>query len=335
MGAGLAGLAVLAGASSHGSQPASAQAVSAPALALAEPIPAGVSATLVHQPCFGAASRNPEQLCVNPRLSLAVTPAPRIARTVPNTPCALIDGSPDVCEFGTPAAQAQATIALVGDSHAGHWRGAMVDVALAHRWRGLSITHTSCPLSKAVRKLPTPARFAACVAWKKEVFAWFQHHPEVHTVFVSGLSGGVGVYPSHGRTEFQTSVAGYIEAWNALPATVQHIIVIRDTPKMLADTNACVAAATRARRPPGSTCAVPRSEVLDPDPLVAAARRLRSPRVQVVDLTRFFCSAKLCYPVIGGALVLRDVTHMTSVFSASLGPYLLKAVNAAMSSWRG
>lgn len=300
----------------------------------AQPVPAGVSATLVHQPCFGAASRNPEQPCVNPRLSLAVTPAPRVARTVPNTPCTLIPGSPVVCEFGVPAAQAQATVALVGDSHAGHWRGAVADVALAHHWRGLSITHTSCPLSKAVRKLPTPARFAACVAWKKEVFAWFAHHPEVHTVFVSGLSGGVGVYPSRGRSEFQTSVAGYIDAWNALPATVQHIIVIRDTPKMLADTNACVAGAVRARRPPGSACAVPRGEVLDPDPLVAAARRLHSPRVQVVDLTRFFCSPQLCYPVIGGALVLRDVTHMTSVFSTSLGPYLLNAVNALMSSWK-
>ncbi|HYB23785.1 MAG TPA: SGNH hydrolase domain-containing protein [Solirubrobacteraceae bacterium] len=312
-----------ANASSNGAAPTALQ-----------PLPAGVSATLVRQPCFGAASRNPLRPCANPRLNLAVTPAPQIARSVPNTPCRLIRESPAVCEFGAPAGRAQATIALVGDSHAGHWRGALVDVALAHDWRGLSITHTSCPLSKAVRRLPTPARFRACAAWKNEVFAWFARHPEVHTVFVSGLSGGMGVYPSDGRSQFQTSVAGYIAAWSALPATVAHIIVIRDTPKMLADTNACVAVAVSARRPPGSACAVARSAVLDPDPLVAAARRLHSPRVQVIDMTHFFCGARLCYPVIGGALVLRDVTHMTSVYSTTLGPYLLGAVGALMASWK-
>jgi len=336
LGVGLAGVAVVtASASSNVAHKTHARGLPAAAVMPAQPVPAGVSAALVHQPCFGAASRNPLQPCVNARLNFAVTPAPQIARRVPNTPCKLILGSPDVCEFGVPAAQARATIALVGDSHAGHWRGAVADVALAHDWRGLSITHTSCPLSKAVRKLPTPARFEACVAWKNEVFAWFAHHAEVHTVFVSGLSGGAGVYPSDGRSELQTSEAGYVAAWNALPKSVQHIVVIRDTPKMLADTNACVAAAVRARRPPGVVCAVPRSEVLDPDPLVAAARRLHSPRVQVIDMTRYFCGSKLCYPVIGGALVLRDVTHMSSVYSTSLGPYLLRAVNALMASWNG
>lgn len=331
----IAGLAAAApGASSRGSQRTRAAPVPAAAVTTAQPVLAGVSAALVSQPCFGAASLDSERPCVNPRLRLAVTPAPRIAPTLPNTPCEFIAGSPDLCEFGAPAAQAQSTIALVGDSHAGDWRGALADVAVAHDWRGLSITHTSCPLSKAVRRLPTRARFNACVAWKSQVFAWFAHHPEVHIVFVAGLSGGVGVYPSDGRSQFQTSVAGYVAAWSALPATVQHIVVIRDMPKMLAGTNACVSGAMRHRRPAGIACAVPRSAVLDPDPLVAAARRLRSPRVQFVDLTRFFCDAKLCYPVIGGALVLRDLTHMTSVYSTSLGPYLLSAVDALMSSWK-
>ena len=54
---------------------------------------------------------------------------------------------------------------------------------------------------------------------------------------------------------------------------------------------------------------------------------MNSPRVQTVDLTRFFCDARLCYPVVGGVLVLRDNTHVTGAFSASLGPYLLQAVN--------
>ena len=216
---------------------------------------------------------------------------------------------------------------LVGDSHASGWRAAAQTVALAKRWHGLSVTHTSCPLSVAVRNLPDPVRFAHCAEWKQHVFQWFTHHPEISTVFVAGLSGGLGVIASAGRDEFSTSVAGYIGAWNALPATVKQIIVIHDTPKALGTTADCVARAMAAHRPAGAACAVPRRVALDPDPLVAAAHILGPPRLQVVDLRRLFCDARSCYPVIGGALVLRDITHMTATFAATLGPYLLRAVD--------
>lgn len=279
--------------------------------------------------CFGAASRDTRRPCHNPRLRYAVVPTPTVAPTLPNAPCAQIEHQDglDVCDFGVPADQATATVALVGDSHASGWRAAAQTLALAKRWHGLSVTHTSCPLSTAVRNLPDPVRFAQCAEWKQHVFQWFTEHPEISTVFVAGLSGGRGVIPSAGRDEFSTSVAGYIDAWNALPATVTHIVVIHDTPKVLSTTGACVARAMAAHQAAGAVCAVSRSRALDPDPLVAAADLLASPRVQVVDLRSLFCDADKCYPVIGGALVFRDVTHMTATFSATLGPFLLRAVD--------
>ena len=63
------------------------------------------------------------------------------------------------------------------------------------------------------------------------------------------------------------------------------------------------------------------------DPAVVAARRMGSERVRTINLTRMFCDARRCYPVIGGALVLRDENHMTAVFSGTLGTYLLQAVD--------
>jgi hypothetical protein len=238
-----------------------------------------------------------------------------------------------VCEFGVPAERASATFALVGDSHAGGWRAAAQTLALAKGWQGLSITHTSCPLSTAVRNLADPQRFALCAQWKTQVFQWFNHHPEVSTVLVAGLSGGRGVIPVPGQSEFETAVAGYIDAWNTLPASVRHVVVIHDTPKVLAGTAACVERAMALRRDAGVACAVPRARSLDPDPLVTAAHLVRSPRVQVVDLRRLFCDRRWCYPVIGGALVFRDVTHMTATFAATLGPYLLHDVDRLMTSW--
>jgi hypothetical protein len=79
---------------------------------------------------------------------------------------------------------------------------------------------------------------------------------------------------------------------------------------------------------------VPRAAALDPDAAVAAAQRLESSRVQVADLTRYFCDARRCYPVIGGALVHKDLHHMTAVFVTTLGPYLLNEVNRLSATWR-
>jgi hypothetical protein len=48
--------------------------------------------------------------------------------------------------------------------------------------------------------------------------------------------------------------------------------------------------------------------------------------VRLLDLTDFMCTATLCPPVVGGALVLKDADHLTRAFSTTLGPYLLRAL---------
>jgi hypothetical protein len=42
------------------------------------------------------------------------------------------------------------------------------------------------------------------------------------------------------------------------------------------------------------------------------------------DLLSHFCDPQRCYPVVGGALVYKDQTHLTTVFAETLGPYLLR-----------
>ena len=98
--------------------------------------------------------------------------------------------------------------------------------------------------------------------------------------------------------------------------------------------NGCVQRAIRARMPAGVRCAVPRSSALDPDPILAAARRTRSRRTSIVDLTRFFCDPSRCYPVIGSVLAFKDATHLTPVFAQTLAPFLLRAVTRIVTSRR-
>jgi len=67
---------------------------------------------------------------------------------------------------------------------------------------------------------------------------------------------------------------------------------------------------------------------------VVAAEQLHSRRVQVIDLTRFFCDFQLCYPVVGGALVYRNPDHLTATFATTAGPYLLQSLGQLMKTWR-
>ena len=149
-------------------------------------------------------------MCSNTALGHSVTPTPREARELPNSPCRPLEWRPSVCGFG--ARSGTTTIALVGDSHAGHWRAALDVVAQARGWRGLSITHSSCPLSEG-RSATFPSRALTRVrAWKDEVFAWFEHIPRSSTVFVGGLTGRLGRLPESRRSRLRDLGRG-------LPAT--------------------------------------------------------------------------------------------------------------------
>ena len=109
--------------------------------------------------CFGAAARDPNRpQCRSVERGSTVFPSPADALTLPNSPCQpqRAQSGPPVCAFGAAPSAARRTTALVGDRHAGHWRAALTVVARANGWSSLSITHSSCPLQKALRDLPGP-----------------------------------------------------------------------------------------------------------------------------------------------------------------------------------
>ena len=280
--------------------------------------------TLSRRPaCFGAASRDPVRRCENRALRRVVAPTPIEARDSPNAPCTRVErtGLLNVCAFGARKARATATIALIGDSHASHWRAALDVAAESRRWRALSIARTDCPLSEAVPDIPEPRR-SECVRWNAEVRGWLARHPEITAVFVSqSVARTVTVAPGHDA--FETRVRGYRDAWARLPRSIERIVVLRDTPRALSHgaTLECVERAMREDQNAGEACALPRSQALWRDPAAAAAER-EALRVSTIDLTRFFCDDEHCFAVVGGALVHKDLSHMTAVFAATLGPYL-------------
>ena len=278
--------------------------------------------------CFGAASRDPLKPCRNPALDLKVFPTPDDALLYPNSPCEPnYQAVPVECRFGVPLEEAKGTVALIGDSHATHWRSALQTVAEGYRWHGVSMTRTGCTFSTATPILPGTLT-EECLQWREDIKAWFAANPQVRTVFISQHPGDVEVPP--GKTAFGERVRGFRDAWKLLPDTVKHIVIIRDTPYVGIRTPDCIDRAVRRKQNPGTTCAIPVQRALKTDHAAIAAERFRSriPGLKLVDMTKFLCDEEYCYPVVGGALTHKDAGHITLVFGETLGPYLLRKVRA-------
>ena len=77
---------------------------------------------------------------------------------------------------------------------------------------------------------------------------------------------------------------------------------------------------------PGAALLAPARARLLTDEAAVAAQRTDSKRVKLIDLSDFMCDAQSCFPVVGGALVIKDIGHLTRTFSRSLGPYLARAI---------
>jgi hypothetical protein len=283
--------------------------------------------------CFGAAARDSEQPCSNPDLRHLVKPTPDAALLQLDSPCPL-EGDTGVlglCGFGVPAADATETVALIGDSHATHWRPTLDVVAHDKGWHVENMTRTSCPFSTAPIDKARALR-RDCAARNREVAAWLREHPEVETVFVAG-NAAVRVFGAKPRQRFERALAGYRAAFAMLPGSVRHIVVIRDSIKAKSGTLDCVRRAMRAHKRAGVVCALPLAKLRRSDAAAAAARELGAPRGQVIDLTSFQCSARLCFPVVGGVLVHKDIDHITRTFAVTLAPYLLRDYDRLAAAW--
>jgi hypothetical protein len=269
--------------------------------------------------CYGAAARDPHKHCA--KEAKTVTPTPDEAAITPNIACtrAEVGDMATSCAVGAPAETALATVAMLGDSHAAHWRATMEAVALRKKWRVLEIARPHCPFSFA-SPAPTEAGAGDCVSWNQRIIDWLAANPSVSTVFISDNAR----LPMAQR-DFAYRLDGFLRAFRALPATVTRAIVLRDPPTDRATSDDCVTRAVKRHRAPGSHCALPRSRALVRDSGITAAQQLGG-RFTTVDLTKFFCDRKRCFPVVGGVLVHKDVDHLTQDFAATLGPYLLRAI---------
>jgi hypothetical protein len=286
------------------------------------PATATVAVPIEFSRCWGAASRDPEHRCDNPALKDVVVPTPANALLVPtgfcNSELGVQAGGISICTFGVDPGVARGTIALIGDSHSTALRPAIGYVATVEHWYGLNYEHNGCGFSEAIMLVPD-GYASTCHTFSQDALAWLWQNREISTVVITGADE---------RGWRTSSAAGFRRLWRAIPPWVSRIFIVRDIPHEVLGESDCVQRALARHQPAGILCSQPRSKVLTRDLEAAAAVHSGSPRVHLIDLTPFFCGTRRCLPVVGGALTLTDLVHMSPEFALSLGPYLERDINA-------
>ena len=114
-------------------------------------------------------------------------------------------------------------------------------------------------------------------------------------------------------------VEGFSLRWAEVEALGTKVIALIDNPLPSADIDDCVGKNLSDL----SRCALRRSSAVGgsgaPALLAAAAK---TPGVDVVDLTDYFCDATTCPAVIGNVIVYRGGYHLTDTYIRTLAPIL-------------
>lgn len=226
-----------------------------------------------------------------------------------------------VCDYsdGRPGAP---TVWLTGDSHAEQWKLPLLELAKKNHWKLSYSLMGGCPVAdvsfSSYLGKSNPAKSAACMAAAKSIAAMIaQDRPE--KVFYSNFARQETVDDGTGRSQEAQYKEGLPKFWQQWVNAGSTVYVLADPPlnSFVRDPK-CVA--MNPLEP--LKCAVARSVAQPPDPLVAAAKAMGSPKVRLIDLTDHFCDADRCYGVVGNVAVYYDANHLNGEFSRLMAPFI-------------
>lgn len=225
------------------------------------------------------------------------------------------------CERGDLTA-AKGTIALLGDSHAGAWYGAMDTYFAAQGWKVISYTRFGC----TGLEQPNPAlsgntdagkMWDSCVAWGERARAEIAARTDIDAVVMANWQLSDATPPAPGLPPHLNprSIATSLQE---LASTGKPLVYIEDAPNTTGTpVPECLAAAKQTEAP----CATLRSERYIPA-LMEDGIAASGVDVGYVSTVDAYCDETTCYSVIGGVVVYTDDNHISDTWARSLMPYV-------------
>lgn len=285
-------------------------------------------------PCFGAAALSDQSDACQYEADQELILSPALAKV--DKSAAYADGcwsnepfnKKPTCTYGS----GKTKVALVGNSHAGHWLPALEKMAADRDWTITTFLVSRCNPTDEQLEFDAEIKSQGCADYGRWVLDQTSHGQfdliitsERQSVPVIGHSIETTEVPARRGYE------SYLKRWSASKTP---ILIIRDTPfpgATLENVPDCVATAKDAN----AECSGSAQKWKWMDPLVDAAERGKYANVAVIDPTRYFCQEGNCPAVIGRVVVYFDASHITATYAETLVPYLEKDVDDALRNISG
>lgn len=230
------------------------------------------------------------------------------------------------CVYGH--ADADVSVALLGDSKAAQWFPALEAIAQARGWRLLSLTKSGCPAAEVTLWSSQLSRvYRECGQWRDGIFERLAREPPDLVLVASVFPGRV--YDASRQEEVEGARArslwldGWSRSFERLHAAKLRVALLADTPTAPQDMARCVSAHPDAPE---------RCDFPLPAPAIARIETdaARAAGLPVIDLGAHYCRGGRCQAVIDDLLVYRDKTHLTPAFVRRLVEPLGEGVDAAL-----
>ncbi|WP_029068359.1 acyltransferase family protein [Jonesia quinghaiensis] len=228
------------------------------------------------------------------------------------------------CVYGTENADdADAVIALVGDSHAEHYLPAFEELAQEHNLQIRTYFHSSCPLSLAQR-VSDADRGGPCLTANEETLTTLEESGDIDLIVTSARTDVPWV--EEGSV---TPAEGFAQVWARLEP-VAPVLVFKDNPSMLPQDQTTDCVALNADDP--GVCGRSVDEAMPVDHQLDGVELAheQGTDVTLVDTQGWFCTDTQCPAVVGNVLVYRDENHVTATYAATLADRVWEAISPGL-----
>jgi hypothetical protein len=222
------------------------------------------------------------------------------------------------------------TIALLGDSHAEHWLGALDRAGKRQGWKIDAMVKGGCPVSDAP-EMTHPRRirhYRECARFREAMIQRIiRERPAAvllsswdHYIAMDGRGSSWQVTPEQWE-------AGLRRTYTRLTKAGLRVIVMRDVPHPPFDVPQCLSRSA-AQLPGSASCTYKREKSISRIAIAAQDRAARGLPITFVDMNDVICPTSICSPVIDDAIVFTDDNHITATFARSVGGILATRISA-------
>jgi peptidoglycan/LPS O-acetylase OafA/YrhL len=232
------------------------------------------------------------------------------------------------CEFGDRTAST--TYALLGDSHAEHWLGALDRAGREHGFKVVAMVKGGCPVAEMPQMMRRKKYYHECTRYREAMVqriiamkpdavilsSWDHYMPP------SGKGSAWQVTPEHWRN-------GLRRTYERLAAADLKIVAIRGTPRTWFDVPTCL-----SRRAAGllaaKRCVYDRARSMMPLAIAAQNDAARGLPVRFIDMNDQICATQRCQVTRGRVVIFTDDNHLTATFSKSVAPVMAQRLASAL-----